>query len=69
MRDAGGAFGPWEAIGSAVANQSGGWSLKDVDLTPYAAETVRIGFNHQTNDFNNRVGSGWYIDDIQILTF
>jgi hypothetical protein len=57
-------------VGDAVVDDSGGWSLKDVDLTSYAGETIRIGFFHTA--VRNVYGtpsesSGWYIDDIQIL--
>jgi bacillopeptidase F (M6 metalloprotease family) len=64
-----GTFGPWESVGTAVANASGGWSLKDVDLTAYAGQTVRIGFFHTTDEFTNFVGAGWYIDDVSVVKF
>jgi hypothetical protein len=73
VRDAGGVFGAWESVGIGVTDQSGGWNIKGVDLTVYAGETVRIGFLHTERDSTGRagnaLGAGWYIDDIQILTF
>ena len=47
--------------GAVVANSSGGWSLKDVDLTAYSGERVRIGFLHSAGTSN--VSPGWYVDD------
>ena len=61
------AWGSWVSEGTLVANVSGGWSLKDVDLTAYAGETVRLGFLHGSGAFT--VNSGWYIDDITISVF
>ena len=58
-------WGGWIPEGTAVSYGSGGWSLKDVDLTAYAGETVRIAFYHYS-DFAN-VGPGWFIDDVQIV--
>jgi hypothetical protein len=46
--------------------QSTVWSLKDVELTDYAGETVRIAFQHLSP---HGLGAGWYIDDIETLTF
>jgi hypothetical protein len=54
--------------GTAVTSTSGGWSLKDVDLTAYAGETVRIMFYHTATRSPNSSyiseSTGWYIDDI-----
>ena len=46
------------------------WTLRDVDLTPYAGQTVKIGFYHTAN--RDSVGrpsesTGWYIDDIEVV--
>ena len=60
-------WGNWVSEGTTVANESGGWSLKGVDLTAYSGETVRIGFLHTSN---TTVGApGWYIDDIGVSVF
>jgi hypothetical protein len=62
-------WGIWEEVGDSVVNSSGGWSLKDVDLTEYAGQTIRIGFYHMANrspSYSPSESSGWYIDDIQI---
>jgi len=66
-------WGPWMNEGVAVVNASG-WSVKDVDLTAYAGELVRIGFFHSASrpgccdpaDFES---TGWYIDDVSITVF
>ena len=60
-------WGSWLSEGTAVTFESGGWSLKDVDLTAYAGDIVRIGFLHSST---SAVGSpGWYVDDIGISVF
>jgi len=60
-------WGSWTSEGLVVTNTSGGWSLKDVDLTAYSGETIRIGFLH--SDASTTQNSGWYIDDIIIAVF
>ena len=63
----GSSWGPWISEGTSVADTSGGWSLKDVDLTAYAGETVRLAFYHTESSI--RISTGWYIDDIDIAIF
>ena len=68
--DATGEWGAWVNEGGAVSSYSGGWSLKDVDLTDYAGQTIRIGFLHvaDRNQYGHASeGPGWFIDDIQII--
>ena len=65
-----GEWGTWIDVGSPVTNTSC-WSLKDVDLTAFAGETVRIGFFHKAGRALSYVAdesSGWYIDDVEIVT-
>ncbi|GAH04074.1 unnamed protein product, partial [marine sediment metagenome] len=59
-------WGGWLSEGLAVTEGSGGWSLKDVDLTAYSGERVRIGFLHTAAQISSFVGVGWYIDDITV---
>ena len=60
-------WGVWINEGVPVTDSSGGWSLKDVDLTAYSGETVRIGFYHVSlTTLNN---AGWYLDDIIVTVF
>ena len=64
-------WGTWVDEGTAVADTSG-WSLKDVDLTAYAGETVRIGFFHVAGRALSYVAdesTGWYIDDVSVAVF
>lgn len=67
---AGAAWGAWGNVGASVSSHYSDWSLKDVDLTAYAGETVRIAFFHvATRQYSNVAdeSTGWYIDDISIL--
>ena len=57
----------WESTGGSVLTGSGGWSRKDVDLTAYAGQKVRIAFFHSA-DASFGQSSGWFIDDIQVIT-
>lgn len=65
-------WGAWEDAGSAVVNVSG-WSLKVVDLTAYAGETVHIAFFHQASrnccTSSTFESTGWYIDEVSISVF
>ncbi|NRB41078.1 MAG: HYR domain-containing protein [Pseudomonadales bacterium] len=60
-------WGDWISEGTVIVNVSGGWSLKDVDLTAYSGDTVRIGFLHSAANFG--ASFGWYIDDLTISVF
>ena len=63
-------WGVWVNVGNPVVDDSGGWSLKDVDLTGYAGQTVRIGFLHVAGRIPSSTpseGPGWYIDDILVI--
>ena len=62
----------WETVPFAVTitGVCSSWSLRDVDLTPYAGKTVKIGFYHTaTRDIydHDSESSGWYIDDLEII--
>ena len=64
-----GSWGDWISVGTSIVHTSD-WTLKDVDLTPYAGQIVRLGFNHvAARDAFNRASEswGWYIDDIEIV--
>lgn len=59
----------FEPIGTQIAQVSLNWTLKSVDLTPYALQRVRIAFSHVAGrDTLNHASesTGWYIDDVQI---
>ena len=59
-----------------VSYGSGGWVRPRVDLTAYAGQRVRLGFNHtdvsEDSDpyrgIQHYESSGWYIDDVQIAS-
>ena len=60
----------WTNEGTAIVNTSG-WLLKDVDLTAYAGQKIRISFYHTAVDYGGAlygtdVSTGWYLDNIQI---
>ena len=56
----------WQYVGNNLQDYSGGWSMMGVDLTAYAGQQVRIAFYHTSDEGD--VSSGWYIDDIQIVS-
>jgi hypothetical protein len=57
----------WVNVGPQILNVSGGWSLRDVILTAYEGQRVRIAFLHASGAFN--ISSGWYIDSCAISVF
>jgi len=65
-------WGDWEDVGRTVEGGASDWTIKDVDLTSYAGQTVRIGFNHSANDSSGVSGvdnwHGWFIDDVTIVS-
>ena len=63
----GGNWSAWTDIGSSMFNVSNVWSPTGVDLTAYAGKTVRFAFYHFSS-FPHGVSTGWYIDDIEIVT-
>ena len=66
-------WGAWTNEGIPNVNISGGWTQKDVILTAYAGETIRLGFYHTAERSPNSSyvseSTGWYIDDIIITVF
>ena len=59
-------FGTWQSVASAVVVTSSVWSRRIVDLSAHAGKRVRLGFLHQA-DGGSSVGSGWTIDDVEIV--
>jgi hypothetical protein len=49
-------------------DSSGDWTQAWLDLTPYAGQTVRLGFYFYatSSGCNNTVAPGWYVDDITV---
>jgi len=61
-------WGAWSSQGQSIIDTSL-WSLKDVDLTAFAGDTVRLAFYHTANSSSYGCGgtsTGWYIDEVQI---
>ena len=56
----------WETIDTSVSQDysSKVWLLKQIDLTKYASQRIKVGFLHY--GFSDYVAPGWYVDDIQI---
>jgi hypothetical protein len=50
-----------------LGNSGGVWSTPSIDLSPYAGQTVQIGFLFQSTDDNRGTGAGWYIDDVDVV--
>ena len=63
-----GTWGEWQTL-SSIQEYSPVWSKKDVDLTAYAGQKIRIAFYHtESRDSNtSSVSTGWYIDNVQIV--
>ena len=62
-------WGPWSSQGQSIVNTSL-WSLKDVDLTAFAGDTVRLAFFHKADSSSYGCGgtsTGWYLDEVQIV--
>ena len=61
----------WETISPTYTNTgSGVWTYPFIDLSAYADSTVQIAYyfhSHRVGSFAN-VSTGWYIDDIAIIT-
>ena len=63
-------WGAWESVGAAVSDHYSEWSLKDVDLTAYTGEIIRIAFFHYADRGNPGIANeapGWYVDDIEVV--
>jgi len=63
-----GTWSGWVDVGQSIADTSS-WSLKDVDLTSYAGQKVRLAFYHSANYSSygcSGTSTGWYIDDVEI---
>ncbi len=68
-----GVWSNWTSINNIIGHTSP-WSKMGVDLTAYAGNRVRIAFYHTARgdnsypDYCGASSSGWYIDDIKIIT-
>ncbi len=59
----------WKNIGDPVRGSSAVWTQKEIDLTAYANQKVKLAFRHIDDwvDGGDEVASGWYLDDIEIV--
>lgn len=60
--------GGWETISDTFYHTGGCWSPYHADLSPYAGQTVQIGFHMiDAVDSSPQESWGWYVDDISII--
>ncbi|MBN2602875.1 MAG: choice-of-anchor J domain-containing protein [Candidatus Thermoplasmatota archaeon] len=61
----------WETISTSYTwSGSAIWTYPFIDLSPFADSTVQIAFyfhSHRVGSYSD-VGTGWYIDDINLIT-
>ena len=69
----GASWSSWTDLTSNTYGDSSIWSLRDVDLSAYAGQRVRIAFYHEDNHEHSGYydehyeDPGWFIDDVEIL--
>jgi hypothetical protein len=54
----------WTALTGSLTMGGSQWTRVDADLTPYAGQTVQLGFHFTSN--SNTTQMGWYLDDLSI---
>jgi hypothetical protein len=60
--------GTWTVL--ATYNTSSPWTRPQLDLVPYAGQTVRLGFyfySYNSGGGGVDVASGWYVDEVRLL--
>ena len=64
--------GDWDILSESFQwNSSNVWSSPIFDLSAYAGQSVQVAFHFVADNFSNAtndVSSGWYIDDIELVT-
>ena len=55
------------AYGSAPSGNSGGWQITELDLSPYAGQSVRLRFYFDTGDDKFNEFPGWFVDDVVVF--
>ena len=64
--------GDWDILSEPFQwNSSNVWSSPIIDLSAYAGQSVQVAFQFSADDSNsasNDISSGWYIDDIELVT-
>jgi len=66
--DEGTVWSDWQDVGNRIQDSSPVWSLKSVDLTDYAGQQVRIAFYHTADIHGGTTSSGWFVDDVEIIS-
>jgi hypothetical protein len=61
--------GNWEDISETYDDNGGAaWTSPMIDLSAYAGQSVKIGFEFSSDGNPNSVSSGWYIDEVSLIT-
>ena len=53
--------------GESVSGDSRGWKMSNLDLTPYANQTIDLRFVFDTGDSLFNYFEGWYIDNVIVF--
>jgi PKD repeat protein len=54
----------WTTVRSGASGSSGGWVLRDLDLSSYSGSAFKVRFWFHTD--SNTVDEGWYLDDVEV---
>ncbi|MBN2088449.1 choice-of-anchor J domain-containing protein [candidate division KSB1 bacterium] len=63
--------GTWEDVSLAYTGIGSVWTYPSIDLSAYAGTNINIAFYFHAGDdgaFGGDVSSGWYIDDVALIT-
>lgn len=63
-----GSWSDFTTMSDDINNTSNSWTQRDVDLSAYASERIRIAFYHVVYDYAGATSTGWYIDDVSITS-
>ena len=59
--------GTWTTISASYSGTgSGVWTRPSLDLTAYAGQTIQVAFHFNSEGFNE--STGWYVDDVALVT-
>lgn len=53
-------------LGNGITGSSGGWVQETMNLTPYAGNSMLLGFRFKSDEATN--DEGWYVDDINVVS-
>ncbi|MBM3287962.1 MAG: hypothetical protein FJY88_11525, partial [Candidatus Eisenbacteria bacterium] len=64
--------GSWQQLsGTYTSVSSGVWTRPSLELTAYAGQRIQVAFyfySHNYGGGGEDVSSGWYVDDIELVT-